>query len=150
MVENLIMAGVMVTLTVIIHFTGLLILLRLLEAHGHRLNPHESRFGQGAVIILTVLGLFAVHAVEIWAYALCFLWLGAIAGLEPALYFSTATFTTVGYGDIVLDPAWRVLGAIEGANGFLLFGWSTAFLMSLMRQLKSLEHDWAGRTGRKP
>jgi Ion channel len=145
MAENLLMASFMVVATVIIHFTGLLLLLRLLSAGGHLLRPHESTWGQGALLILVVLGLFAIHTLEIWAYAVCFLWLQALDSFEHALYFSTVTFTTVGYGDIVLDPGWRLLGAIEAANGFILFGWSTAFLISLTRSLRTLEHDWLER-----
>jgi Ion channel len=147
MAENLAMATVMVTLTVIIHFVGLLALLRLLDRTGHHFRPLDSTLGQGVLIILVVLGLFAIHTVEIWAYALCFIVLGAINDFESALYFSTVTFTTVGYGDIVLDPGWRLLGAIEAANGFILFGWSTAFLLSLTRSLRALEHDWLARRG---
>jgi hypothetical protein len=48
----------------------------------------------------------------------------------------------LGYGDVVLDREWRVFGAIEAANGLILFAWSTAFLLSVMARLKALEHDW--------
>lgn len=60
----------------------------------------------------------------------------ALPDFESALYFSATSFTTLGYGDVVLDPKWRLFGAIERANGLLLFGWSTAFRM------RALEHDW--------
>ncbi len=62
--------------------------------------------------------------------------LGAIAGLEPAVYFSLVTFTTLGYGDITLGEDWRILSALCAANGLLLFGFSTAFLVELMRRLQ--------------
>ena len=65
---------------------------------------------------------------------------------KSALYFSTTSFTTIGYGDVVLDRQWRLLGAIEGANGLLLFGWSTAFLFSVTGRLRALEHDWLERS----
>ena len=61
---------------------------------------------------------------------------------EAALYFSTTSFTTIGYGDVVLDKQWRLVSAIEGANGLLLFGWSTAFLFSVISRMRALEHDW--------
>jgi hypothetical protein len=86
-----------------------------------------------------------LHTLEIWAYAALYLGLGVVAGLEPALYFSTVSFTSLGYGDIVLGPDWRIIGAIEAANGLILFGWSTAFLISLMGKLRALEHDWLER-----
>ena len=146
MLIDLLLATGMVVFTVLTHFFGLLLLIRLLNVRGHHLRPQESLFGQWLVIVVVVLGIFAVHTIEIWAYALCFWMIGAVGPtFEAALYFSTVTFTTIGYGDIVLGTQWRVFAAIEAANGLILFGWSTAFLMSLMRQLRSLEHDWLER-----
>ena len=77
-----------------------------------------------------VLGIFAVLTVEVWLWALVYLAVGALDTWESALYFSTSTFSTVGYGDVTLDPEWRMLGALESVNGFLLIGWSTAYLIA--------------------
>ena len=51
---------------------------------------------------------------------------------------------------MVLDKGWRLLAAIEGANGLLLFGWSTAFLISIVNRMRALEHDWLERPGPSP
>ncbi len=142
MIANLALAAFMVVLTVTVHFFGLLGLVWFLREHGHRLHPHERWAGQGLSILFVVLGLMAFHTVEIWAYACILLAIGALADFEAALYFSTTSFTTLGYGDVVLDHRWRLFGAIEGANGLLLFGWSTAFLFSITGRLRALEHDW--------
>ena len=101
--------------------------------------------GQLAVILLVVLGIVAIHTVEIWLYGFAFWAIGAVHDFESALYFSTVTFTTLGYGDIVLDGKWRLFGAIEAGNGLILFGWSTAFLLSVTGRLRMLEHDWLER-----
>ena len=58
-----------------------------------------------------------------------------LPNLETALYFSTVTYTTLGYGDVVLTPPWRVLASLEAANGILLFGWTTAFLFMVVRRI---------------
>jgi hypothetical protein len=142
LLANLSLATTMVILTVTIHFAGLLALLRILRTRGGGFRAHESLPGQGALIIIVVLGLFAIHTLEVWLYALGYLAIGAINDFESALYFSTVTFASLGYGDIVLSPAWRIFGAIEAVNGLILLGWSTAFLISLMSRLRSLEHDW--------
>ncbi|MFZ4070402.1 MAG: potassium channel family protein [Caulobacterales bacterium] len=142
MIPDLALSTVMVVLTVTIHFFGLVVLLRILRARGNRFRAHESVIGQGGLILFVVLGLFIIHAVEIWAYAFVYLAIGALADLETALYFSTVTFASLGYGDVVLEREWRVFGAIEAANGLILFAWSTAFLLSVMARLKALEHDW--------
>lgn len=142
MIENLALATAMVGLTVIIHFTGLLLLMHLLRMRGHHFRVRESTIGQGVLIVMVVLGIFAIHTAEIWAYAFVFQAVGAIDNFEQALYFSTVNFTTLGYGDIVLSERWRLFAAIEGANGLILIGWSTAFLLSVTVRMRTLEHDW--------
>ena len=148
MIVNLALAAFMVSLTVVVHFVGLLALMWLLRSRGHRFRAHESAIGQGAAIVFVVLGLVATHTIEIWLYAVVYFVLGALPEFEAALYFSTTSFTTIGYGDVVLEKKWRLLSAIEGANGLLLFGWSTAFLFSVTARMRTLEHDWLERPDR--
>jgi hypothetical protein len=142
MIANFALAAFMVGLTVTIHFFGLLALVWFMRRSSHRIRAHESWIGQGAAILVVVLGLVGIHTIEIWSYAVAFLSIGALPDFESALYFSTTSFTTLGYGDVVLDRHWRLFGAIEGANGLLLFGWSTAFLFSVVGHLRIFEHDW--------
>jgi hypothetical protein len=94
------------------------------------------------LILIVVFGIFALHTVQIWLYAALYIALGEMRSFEEALYFSTVTFASLGYGDIVLSPKWRVLSAIEGANGVILFAWSTAFLLAVTTRLRLLEHEW--------
>jgi hypothetical protein len=142
LVQNLAVSTFMVALTVVIHFLGLLLLLFLLRRRGARFRAQESVVGQGLLIVFTVFGLFAIHAVEIWIYAAFYVAVGAEPDLETALYFSTVSFSSLGFGDVLMPLEWRLVSAIEGVNGLILIGWSTAFLMSLMARLKTLEHDW--------
>ncbi len=142
MILNLALAVMMVTVTVTVHFGGLLALLFLLRRHGTGFSVQKSLARQGFVILLVMLGIFAIHTIEIWLYALVFLGLAALPDFETALYFSTSTFSSVGYGDVVLPVKWRLFGAIEAPNGLILIAWSTAFLISLMSRLRALEHDW--------
>ncbi|KAF0100625.1 MAG: Ion transport 2 domain-containing protein [Rhodospirillaceae bacterium] len=146
MFANLALATFMVGLTVAIHLSGLLGLLWVLRNRGHRIRAHESRLVPLVVILFVVLGLVAIHSVEIWLYGAAFWAIGAVGDFETALYFSTVTFTTLGYGDVVLEGNWRLFGAIEAGNGLILFGWSTAFLLSVTSRLRLLEHDWLERT----
>ncbi|MGE3249051.1 MAG: potassium channel family protein [Hyphomonadaceae bacterium] len=139
---NLALASAMVSATVLTHFWGLLLLTRALRGAGGRLRPHESHLRRAALILIVVFGIFALHTVEIWSYAALYRFLGEMHTFEQALYFSTVTFASLGYGDIVLSTRWRVLSAIEAANGVILFAWSTAFLFSVTSRLKVLEHDW--------
>ncbi len=146
LIVNLTLASGMVCLTVGFHFIGLVLLTWILRRGGHRFNVHESVIGQGGLIVFVVLGIVSIHTVEIWLYAVAFLVIGALDEFEAALYFSTVSFSSIGYGDLVLDKSWRLLGAIEGVNGLILIAWSTAFLFSVTTRLRTLEHDWLERT----
>jgi hypothetical protein len=149
MLISLVLATVMVALTVAVHYLGLVGVLALLRNRPRR-RTKNSLFSQGAAILFIVFSLMTLHVIEIWLYAGLYLAAGAVADLETALYFSTASFTTVGYGDFVLQPGWRLVGAIESANGLLLFGWSTAFLTTTIGQLSTLDHQWVERAGDAP
>ena len=139
---NLALGSVMVALTVLISFWGFLGLTWLMSSSHARIRPHAGNARAAVLILLVVLGIFALHTVQIWLYAVLYLLLGELATFEQALYFSTITFASLGYGDIVLSSDWRVLSGIEAANGVVLFGWSTAFLLTVTARLKLLEHEW--------
>lgn len=103
---------------------------RIVETARRRLH----RFANTGVIIAAMLFILFTHTIEVWVWACVLLLTGAVQGLEPALYFALVCFTTVGFGDITLTPEWRLLSALIAANGFLLFGWSTAYMVELVRR----------------
>ena len=76
-----------------------------------------------------------LHLIEITAWAAFYEWKGAMADLQSALYFSAVTYTTTGYGDLVLPKEWRLLGAIEALTGILLCGWSTGFFFAIVGRI---------------
>lgn len=140
MLVQLILATVMALVTVAIHLTGLAFLTRALRS-GHRLvRPLKN--APIAILLIATVTVFALHSIEIWLYAFLYVLLGALPSFEVALYFSTVTYSSVGYGDVLLPERWRILGAIEGATGIIMLGWSTAFLVSLLAQLRLLAHEW--------
>ncbi len=61
--------------------------------------------------------------------------IGALSDLEGALYFSAVTFTTLGYGDVVLQSSWRLLASFQGVNGIIMFGWTTAIIVALVHRI---------------
>lgn len=140
MLIQLFLATVMSLFTVVIHLTGLALLVRTLRSHHRLVRPLKS--APVAILMIATATIFAIHTAEIWLYALLYVLLGAFRNFEVALYFSTVTYSSVGYGDVLLSQQWRILGAIEGATGILMIGWSTAFLVSMLGQLKLLTHDW--------
>jgi hypothetical protein len=104
-----------------------------------RLRDHLERRTTKSLVRSTlklavfVLWLFLATILEVWTWAMLYLALGALGTLEQAVYFSTVTFTTLGFGDITLDENWRLLSSFEGANGLLMFGWSTALIFAAVQ-----------------
>jgi hypothetical protein len=141
---QLIIATAMAALTVVIHLLGLSGLIAVTNRHSRRLRSERALAQQMLVLVGVSFGLFILHSVEIWSYATLYSTVGATRSFEDALYFSTATYATIGYGDLTLSRSWRLLGAIEGANGVILLGWSTAFFVSVVARIRALEHDWSG------
>lgn len=134
-VSQLIIGIGLVALTVIIHAFALDRLMLLLEHIGPKLHKHIKKHWKVLILIITVLGVFMAHIAQIWLWAFFYLKVGVLSDLEQALYFSTSAFTTVGFGDIVLDGNWRLMSAFQAANGFILFGWSTAFIFEVMSKI---------------
>lgn len=86
-------------------------------------------------LAIAVLSIFAIHVVEIWAWAFAYMAVSAFTDFETALYFSTTAMTTVGFGDVMPVQSWRLLGSIEAAVGFMLFAWSAAFTFEVLTRL---------------
>jgi len=144
------LASAMVALSVLIHLLGLGSLLALLRRHRPAARPAGAILLDSVAILLAGFGLFALHSVEIWLWAGLYRGLGLFGDFEPALYFSTSTYVTIGYGDVVLPRGSRILGSIEGASGIILIGWSTAFFFSIVDRLKLLERGLEKQLDRQP
>jgi hypothetical protein len=139
MIAELAVATAMVLLTVVIHAVGLYSVARLLrleeqeEAAAH-VHPLSARgFATTLAVILSLIGL---HGTEIWVYACLYNFIGAVEGLREAVYFSTVTYGAIGYDDAVMAEEWKLVSAIEGINGIVLIGWSTAFFVMVVARMR--------------
>jgi hypothetical protein len=130
--SNLLAGTGLVASTVLIHTGGLLLLARLTPLLARRLGFHNHDLGRSLVMTGSVLGIFLLHTIEVWMWAAVYLGLTATADFAAALDLSTAMFSTLGYGGgVTISPGWRQLSALEGINGFILIGWSTAYLVGV-------------------
>ena len=132
---QLLWAGVLTILCLLVHGFGIVVITRLLRLEEQRLR--NKTLGLGAFLLLTgvALGVFLLHAAEIAIFAAFYVAADILPTLDDALYFSAASYSTLGTIDLDLPEGWRLLGAIEGVAGFLLLGWSTAFFVTDMNLL---------------
>jgi len=87
------------------------------------------------LFILVAVWIVLLHIVEIAVWAVAYVWQGALSDMSTALYFSAVTYTTTGYGDVVLPEAWRLDGGVEALTGILMCGWSTGFFFAIVNRL---------------
>ena len=87
------------------------------------------------LVVFAALSTFLSHIIQIWIWAMFYLAAGEFDSMEPALYFSTVAFTTLGLGDIIVSYDWRLLASFEAAAGLFMFGLSTAFLYEILREV---------------
>ncbi|MEM9800971.1 MAG: ion channel [Planctomycetota bacterium] len=136
MVIPLAIAGAMLVFTTLVHAwaTGTVIGWVGSDRAAHLRAGSRPR--RALVVSGVVLVMFFATLVETGAWAAVFLLVGAIESLEESLYFSLVTFTTLGFGDVVLEAPFRILAAFEAANGVMIFGWTTAVIVSTLDILK--------------
>ena len=132
MLQNVLVAALLVVVTTAVHGVGMVFAVQIIEKAKQPQNERRSRtyvYWVGGVILL----MFFVALIEVLVWAFAYLAVGALEGLEKATYFSMVTFTTLGYGEIVLDPQWRLLASFEAATGIVMFGWTTALVIAAVQ-----------------
>ena len=118
---------------VIVQGLGTLLLIHWL-ARVRRILESPSPYRRVALLVRLFVGIVLLHLIQVGLWAVAF-WRTELPNAETALYFSLATYTTIGFGDVVVGPGWRVLAGIEGLTGILLIGWSTAFAFTVVNRM---------------
>lgn len=134
MIVQLAIGTLIITLNAVLQAEMFNAFARRLEKLIISLRQRFQRFANTAAIVVGVLFVMLVHSMQVWIWAIAFLMVGAFVDMEPALYFSLVSFSTVGFGEITLGPDWRLLSALTAANGFISFGWSTAYMVEMVRR----------------
>lgn len=140
LLDQLAIATALVSATIVIHLIGLDLLQAVVRWHLRRFGGWVA-LDRVTVPLGIVLGLFVLHGLEIWLYAL-FYWLAHVLGtLETALYYAISAYSTLGETGTLLPKEWRIVGVLEAINGMLLIGWSTAFLFQALNHLMWEDDD---------
>jgi hypothetical protein len=119
---------------VIVQSAGMLVLIHWLAGVRQVLeSPSAPR--RSWLLLRVFLWIVLLHLIQVGLWAVVYWLAHEVPTLETAVYFSLVTYTTIGFGDVVLGPGWRVLAGIEGLTGVLLIGWSTAFVFAIVNRM---------------
>ncbi len=134
MLLNLALGIVLIIGTVVVHSGAMILIMRRVQKYTGSGSP-DTMWDEIGLIAGAVLVVFFATLIEVTIWAVTYLALQAMETFEAALYFSMVTFTTLGYGDISLDENWRLLSSVQGVNGIIIFGWTTALVVAVVQRL---------------
>ncbi len=102
---------------------------------GDRMEGRGVFIATAGPIAIALAFIVATHTIQVWIWAIVWVLLDVLPDWNTAIYFSLVSFTTLGYGDIVLGEALRIFGAFAAVTGLLAFGLSTAYMVALMTRV---------------
>ena len=129
MLMKLLLALCLVACCVTVHASGVTWALRRLRSRSRR---NDTFWNVTWLCVRLAAWMILCHLVEIGAWGVVYILGGAIPDAQSAFYFSAVTYTTTGYGDVLLPPEWRLLGGVEALTGILMCGWSAAFFFEVL------------------
>ena len=130
MFSKILLAWALMAVCVAIHAFGLTFAIRWVR---RRASFMDGNLLVATWMLIRVAGwVLVLHLLEISLWAFIYVGVQSLPNLDTAFYFSAVTYTTTGYGDIVLPDAWRMVGAVEALTGILMCGWSTAFFFTVV------------------
>ena len=135
MIRELFFAFIIIVFCVVVHTTSMVILFDWLLRQREFIEKHSSIMTDALLLIVVFSVVILLHLGETGIWAWFFLKRGLFADYETSFYFSLGSYTTIGYGDVVLPQRWRLLGGLEGISGVLLCGLSTAFIFAIVNAL---------------
>ena len=128
-----IMLGLSLTiLTFIIHSVGMYLVMHKFELNWPSYLREKSEFRRQFYFGHLVIMMLLTHILEIFVIALVLCGIHALSDLRTAFYFTGETYTTLGFGDILLPPGWRQLALFIAMSGLFAFGWSTGVLVRIV------------------
>lgn len=139
MILQLLLGTAVISGTVLIQVLFISTSMKVLTRFGHWLVSPAKTYKTTIVLVALVLWMVAGLSISAWLWAAVFLLAGVFETLEPALYFSIVTFTTLGYGDVTLEPGWRLLGSLAAVNGLIIVGLITAYLVEAISRIRNAQ-----------
>ena len=135
MLTAITVASAIVSVCLMIHVGGILLMAEWLLHRRETFERNATRRQFVMLIIKLFAGILLLHLIQTTLWAVFYYARNLFSDFETSLYFSMVSFTTIGYGDVLLPRRWRLLGVIEGFSGVVLCGVSTAFIFSVINAL---------------
>ena len=136
MFEQIAIGSLMMVASVILSGMTFWVLELAFARSSHWLVKPPHRLKLFVVVIGTALGVMAMVTLSVWLWAVVLYLLGHFAAFEQAMYFTLVTFTTLGYGDVLMPAEWRILGALVAVNGLGVYGLTTAMMVEALRHVR--------------
>ena len=132
MIFKLLSAAAVMAACVVIHAGGISGAVRWLQ----KLPSTPRRFWPWTWLFIRVAAwIILLHLVEIVVWGFFYAWQGAMPDLQSAIYFSAVTYTTTGYGDLLLPQEFKLAGGVQALTGILMCGWSTGFFFAIVSRM---------------
>jgi len=126
---------VLLGICLLLHVGFLIIDIRLLKWLNGKLWAAGQLWSTTVLLSAALILIVFSHSLQVWLWAMSFIAFGAFTDPGTAVYFALVTYTTLGYGDLVLAENIRLYGAFASVTGVLGFGLSTAFLVAVFSKL---------------
>jgi hypothetical protein len=121
--------------TILIHGVALNATLNFVRREQREGHTGISFWMDIAIIAPTISLALVAHRLEIGLWGMLFLICGEFPEFGTAYYHSAVNYTSLGYGDLIMSPSWRLLGPLEAINGAVMFGVTTAMIFALIERL---------------
>lgn len=135
MLREISIAASIVTVCLVVHVAGILLMAEWLLRKRDLLEQKATNRHFAVLLIALFAGIMCLHLTQTGLWAMFYYTRGLFNDFETSLYFSMVSFTTIGYGDVLLPPRWRLFGVVEGFSGVLLCGISTAFMFAVVNAM---------------
>ena len=143
MISQLLTGSAVIVLSIFIEVAFIFIAIKFLRSLSSSDNSAPTLLRMMILLSGVTLWMLAAFSLVCWIWAATLWMVGALGDIESALYFSMVAFTTLGFGDIVLDQPWRLLSGMMAANGLVLFGLNTAMIVETLRGLLNAKNQAA-------
>jgi hypothetical protein len=136
-------AVLLLSLTLGLQVSGVTALIEWLKRVLTRNTDKHGPIYAAKLVVEAMIAIIVLHGLTILLWA-SFYRSRCFPSWEIAFYSSASSYSTVGYGDVVLPSTWRLLGPLESVTGVLMCGISVSVLFALVTRLLDRDEQRLG------